>query len=149
MEDLNNKNYSSLYTVYIDGSCDKNPGCVGLWCFIVVKKKKVLKIYSQLNFFKEKVTSIYMEIESLYQAIKYIKTHYKNKVFIYTDCLYVKNTFGGISKTKVYIDKWNEIFALKSNVELFWVKAHNNCVGNLFADNIMKSMLHAYVNQIS
>ncbi len=121
--------------IYTDGSCLGNPGPGG-YCAI-------LKAFKDNTLIKEKIikgaqantTNNQMELKALVEALKHIKKPNQH-IIIYTDSKYVadginkwlKNwiakDFAGVKNS----DLWKELYKLLKlqNVEVNWVKAHQN-----------------------
>lgn len=129
-----------MIEVYTDGGCSPNPG-KGSWAFAIDKK-------NYESGYELKTTNNAMEMTAILNAIKYCRS--KNPripIVIYSDSKYCVDGFmnwmhnwekkkwfkkGGIKN----LDIWKELFLLKSDVTLKWVKGHSGNEMNDFVDEL-------------
>lgn len=138
--------------IYTDGSTKLHlPNKPGTCSYVVVSKQEVIhsKAFRYYN-----TTNNRMEIEGLYQALKYVgNTIGRNvEVVIYTDSTYVrdgllkwiknwKNNGWKTSEKKDVLNKdlWiklDEVYTSMSNVQLEWCKGHSVNKWNNLADKL-------------
>lgn len=124
--------------VYTDGGCDITTG-KGSWAFATSKED-----YLHGNEFN--TTNNRMELTAIIQAIKAIRTLYGSSIIIevisdskycvdgFTDWMHswVKNDWKG----KKNVDLWKQLYALRFNVNLSWVKGHSGDEMNEFVDSL-------------
>ena len=120
------------FNIWTDGSCN-NRGVdrEGGWAFLVEKNGE---FHHENVGIEDKTTSSRMEMEAVYQALKYAKKNISNsEIFIHSDSAYVVNCF----LEKWYLrwiemdyqsvkntDKWRKILSLmnKNNNKVKFVK---------------------------
>ena len=133
--------------IYTDGSCDKNPGHIGSWCFIVYKDNILQHIKLATHIYVKKITSILMELRAFYMAIMYAhkisNTHnLQYKCTIYTDCMYIVNIYNKAHNPKAHKHIWNKIFSLNTtDICVSWVKGHATCEKNALVDKLAKDAM--------
>ena len=134
--------------IYTDGSCDKNPGHIGSWCFIVYKDCILRHIKLSAHMYTNKITSIFMELKAFYMAIIYAYKMYcqakntKYQLTIYTDCMYIVNIYNKVHNPKAHIHIWKKIFALNTkSIYVLWVKGHAKCKKNALVDKLARDAM--------
>lgn len=119
-------------SIYTDGSCLKNPGGPGGWCFCIIDGTKEYIVCGSEN----ETTNNRMELTAVIEALK---TIIPNKRYnIYTDSQLTLNCAVGKWKRKANIDLWNEFDKVNKDkiLEWNWVKAHNGNKYNELVDKI-------------
>lgn len=129
-----------MIEVYTDGGCSPNPG-KGSWAFAISKEH-----YN--SGYNKNTTNNAMEMTAILNAIKYCR--FKDKrtpIIIYSDSKYCVDGFmnwmhnwekrnwfkkGGIKN----LDLWKELFSVKNDVTLKWVKGHSGNEMNEFVDSL-------------
>lgn len=101
------------YNVYIDGSCLNigSKDSMGGWAFIVVDNKTKKIITEQFGKIEPGINnSVKAELESLYQALLWIKDHESEHIYhIYTDHEVIKGCMEGDCKRTGSRGYWNVI----------------------------------------
>lgn len=131
-----------MIEIYTDGgySIPKNKGA---WAFALSKKE-----YQSESV--QDSTSNRMELTAIIEAIKYTKDKYpKRNIKIYSDSKYCVNGFTywmyGWEKNNwlringeplLNIDLWKQLYSLRQNVTLTWVKGHSGDNMNTFVDKL-------------
>jgi ribonuclease HI len=118
--------------IYTDGSCLKNPGGAGGWCFCLIENDKEYIVCGS----EPETTNNRMELTAVIEALKVIKNNVE--YIIYTDSQLVLNCAIGKWKRKANIDLWNIYDKVSKNKKLNWkwIKAHNGNKYNELVDKI-------------
>lgn len=128
--------------IWTDGGCWPNPG-KGAWAFAINKDEFK-------NGFEENTTNNRMEMTAIIQALVYAKHEFPmSYAVVISDSKYCVNGFniwmvnwakrkwskqGGIKN----IDLWKQLFELRDNAEMKWVKGHSGNDMNEFVDSLCK-----------
>jgi ribonuclease HI len=118
--------------IYTDGSCLKNPGGAGGWCFCLIENEKEYIVCGS----DPETTNNRMELTAVIEALEVIKNNVE--YIIYTDSQLVLNCATGKWKRNANIDLWNKYDNVSKNKKLIWkwVKAHNGNKYNELVDKI-------------
>lgn len=143
-----------MISIYTDGSCLNNPG-PGACAYVVIENDKVLH---EEVFYEEKSTNSRMEMKAMCSALHYIeKNHPKEKITIYTDSSFVKNTITSgwmftwqknnwkksdgklVANPDLVKDLYFNWAALETKPDVKWVKAHAKNKWNNYCDILARS----------
>lgn len=136
-----------MYIIYTDGSTSPNPGMGGAGAVLLNDKEKIL---IEIKHYNKYTTNNKMELYAVIMSYKYLINTY-NKYILYTDSIYVQKGItewyknwelnNWIIRGKNIKNKelWLELISLKKlypNVEIKWIKGHNNNKWNDYVDNL-------------
>jgi ribonuclease HI len=133
-----------MFEIYVDGSCDPNPG-IGGWGLILVKENKIASEY--VGGEKES-TNNRMELLALINALELCSEHKAKTFKIFSDSQLAVKTYNewmqkwGVEDEdcdRVNIDLVRRLFHLKpqsDHVTVEWIKAHNGNAFNEYADKL-------------
>jgi len=131
------------FSIYIDGSCEPNPG-LGGWGLLLISEKDTL--LSEYVGGERKSTNNRMEISALIAALELTKDHPKKVFTIYTDSKLACETYNtwmhGWAEKDKFHEKANPDLTLKlydlhkhnEHVKVNWVRGHNGNKWNEEAD---------------
>ena len=136
-----------IIEVYTDGGCEPNPGTGG-WAFAINKME-----YKKNRV--ENTTNNRMELTAVLESIYYVKEKYPRfPILIYSDSQYCVKGFnewmhnwqkkgwnkkGGL-KNK---DIWKNLFDVRADVTMQWVKGHNGNEMNEFVDGLCNEAIYS------
>jgi len=133
-----------IIEIFTDGACRGNPGPGG-WAAVLCYGGHIKKISGAISF----TTNNRMELTAVINALKILKKPMQVKLI--TDSQYVKqgitnwitkwkcnNWKNNKKKSIKNIDLWMELDSIVQyhKITWYWVKGHNNCENNIFADKL-------------
>lgn len=123
----------TVYDIYTDGSCLKNPNGPGGWAFILLENTTHWSMVGN----NPHTTNNRMELQAVIEALKFIK---KGTYKIHTDSKWVINCATGNWNRKANLDQWLEYDKLVKDIKLeyVWVKSHNGNKYNEIVDNLAR-----------
>ena len=118
--------------IYTDGAYSPSRNQGG-WAFVLLKDND--KLHSDYNGVIN-TTNNRMEIQSVIEAIKYIKSIKINKFTIFSDSMYVIGTMTKNWKRNKNNDLWDILDGLVNNLDINWVhvKGHSGDKWNNHCD---------------
>ena len=124
-----------MINIYVDGSCDGNPGPGG-WAAIIVDGAKRREIKGR----EENTTNNRMEILAAIKGLE--QTREGAQVTIHSDSQYLVRTMTENWKRKANLDLWHKLDELLAgrNVEWKWIRGHNDHPENERADRLANEM---------
>ena len=124
-----------MINIYVDGSCDGNPGPGG-WAAIIVDGAKRREIKGR----EENTTNNRMEILAAIKGLE--QTREGAQVTIHSDSQYLVRTMTENWKRKANLDLWHKLDELlaERNVEWKWIRGHNDHPENERADRLANEM---------
>ena len=128
--------------IYTDGAFSSSRNQGG-WAFVVLENNE--NIHSDFGGVQE-TTNNRMEIQSVIEAIKYMKTQNIKEFTIFSDSMYVIGTMTMSWKRKANVDLWVELDkVINSDMEITWthVKGHSGNKWNDYCD-----MLCVHASQV-
>lgn len=119
--------------VYTDGSCLKNPGGAGGWCYLFLEDESYVAVCAG----EESTTNNRMEMQAVIKALKNIPNRH---LHIYSDSQYVINCASGVWKRKKNLDLWKEYdkYVSSHRVSWTWVKGHAGNKYNEIVDDLAR-----------
>ena len=128
-----------MYEAFTDGGAFPNPGHKYGYAFIIVKQNIVIYLESNVIKYKlKKTTSILAELHGILKCLIKINKNKYYPVNIYTDSQYIYKIYYNKNKPRVYLDIWEKIcFNKRNNINLIWIKGHNNNIGNIIVDKMV------------
>lgn len=146
-----------MYDIYADGACEPNPG-VGGWGVVVYRDGKEICFGFGGDM---KTTNNRMEMQSIIEALKFLRHFNYPDAYIYSDSQLCVNTLNSWAK-KWERDGWvrkggaeiKNLDLVKEAYELFveskailvWVKGHSGVIGNERADELANKGRTAIIN---
>lgn len=124
-----------MLDIYVDGSCDGNPGPGG-WAAIIVDSGKRRELKGR----EESTTSNRMEILAAIKGLE--QTPKGSHVAIHSDSEYLVHTMTRNWKRKANLDLWHRLDDLtgERNVDWVWIKGHAGHFENERANRLANEM---------
>ena len=121
-----------MIEIYTDGAYSSSRDQGG-WAFVVLQEND--KLYSNYSG-KKNTTNNRMEIQSVIEALKYIKFKEIQEITLYSDSMYVIVTMTKNWKRNKNNDLWDIMDTLVKDISIIWkhVKGHSNNEWNNYCD---------------
>lgn len=125
------------YHIYVDGSCDGNPGKGG-WAFIIIGNKYIKEATGFIDF----CTNNKMELIATIQGLKAVEPH--SNIFLHTDSQYVFDT---INTGRILVWKTNGWKRMNNGADVaykeLWIELINITKHKDLCVTYVKSKAHA------
>ena len=122
--------------IYTDGSCLKNPGGPGGWCFCILDNENEDWLVAGNEI---KSTNNRMELTAVIEALKWFDENlYTSEIEFFTDSLLTLKCATGIWSRSSNLDLWADFDKVSKGKKMYWtwVKAHSGDTFNDLVDQM-------------